>query len=307
MRFSIIGAGAVGGYFGAKLQLAGEEVTFAVRERRYCELEKNSLRLSSKDGTVELKVHAIRKVDEIEECDVVIVAVKNYSLDQVLESVSYLADNGARVLTLMNGVEQFQKIRSKVQDSKIIGGVCHMESTLEHGTIVQTGITPRIILGSPSHEGMNFASEVASAFRKAKVETMLSERIITEIWKKFIFITALSTSTCIARAPIGPIIANPYSRKALEQVLDEIVSVAKALEPSLPGTVREEIMNQLQNLPVSMTASMERDLQQGRPLEVENLQGYLVRGAEELGMTVPALAACYGLLKLRETGNIDRS
>lgn len=308
MKFAIIGAGAVGGYFGAKLQAGGEDVAFLVTQRRYSELEKKGLKVVGTEGTIKLKkVQAVRKVQEIENCDVAIIAVKNYSLDQeLLESIGYLANRGAKVLTLLNGVEQFEKIRAKVADSKIVGGVCHLESTLDDGLIVQTGITPRIIFGSPSQEGMNSASEVASAFRKAaKIETALSESIVVEVWKKFIFITALSTVTCLARAPIGPIIANSFSVKALEEVVSEIVSVAKVLEMDLSEAIAEETLNQLQSLPETMTASMERDLERGRPLEVENLQGYLVRKAKELCISVPALEVCYGVLKVREHGKIS--
>ncbi|MGI0079319.1 MAG: ketopantoate reductase family protein [Nitrososphaerales archaeon] len=305
MKFVVIGAGAVGGYFGAKLQAGGEDVRFLVREGRHAELEQNGLRVLATEGMIELKAHAVRRVEEIENCDIVIVAVKNYNLDEVLQSVSYLTNHGANVLTLMNGVEQFGKIRTLVSDKQIVGGVCHLESTFDHGLILQTGITPLVILGSPSPEGMASASEVASAFRRAKIKTVLSERIIADVWKKFIFITALSTVTSMTRSPIGPIITNDYSRKVLNRVVDEIASVAIALVPELPQTVSKELLEQIERLPQSMTSSMERDLERGRPLEVENLQGYLVRKAQQLGVPVPTVTVCYNILKLREHGQVD--
>lgn len=307
LKFTIIGAGAVGGYFGSKLQLGGEDVTFLVTERRYSELQKNGLKVKNTEGMSELKVRAVRTVEEIENCEVTIVTVKNYSLNQVLKNIVYLVDCGAKVLTLMNGVEQFEKIRSEVGDKKIVGGVCHLESTLDNGMIIQTGITPQVILGSPSKDGMAYASEVASAFQRAKIKALLSEEIISEVWKKLIFITALSTVTCLTRSPVGPIIENRESRTALGEIVDEIISVGRILGPNLGEGVAGEIMDQIESLPYNMAASMERDLERGRPLEVENLQGYLVRKAEMYDIRVPALTVCYGLLKLKERGNIRKA
>ncbi|MGI0078731.1 MAG: ketopantoate reductase C-terminal domain-containing protein, partial [Nitrososphaerales archaeon] len=137
--------------------------------------------------------------------------------------------------------------------------------------------------------------------------TVLSERIIADVWKKFIFITALSTVTSITRSPIGPILTNKYSRKVLNELVDEIVSVATSLVPELGQTVSKEMLEQIEGLPPSMTSSMERDLELGRPLEVENLQGYLIRKAQQLGLLVPTMAVCYNFLKLREQGQVDKS
>ena len=304
VKFALIGAGAVGGYFGSKLKLSGEDVTFLVRSRRHTELEKHGLHIQTAEGEFQLKVRSVTESGTLGRCDCVIVAVKNFDLGSVIETVGYLGSQGAKILSLMNGVEQFEKIRSVVPDRQIVGGVCHLESTLENGVIMQKGIEPSVILGSPSPEGQDSARLVGEMFRKAGVNTNLSEDIVIEVWRKFIFINLLSSLTCLAHCPIGPILENTNSQELFVGLMQEVMSFAAKINSRLSSLSSREITQQIKHLPYNMTSSMERDLEMGRPLEVENIQGYVVRKAKELRLPIPFTNVSYDVLKLREHGPI---
>ena len=234
-----------------------------------------------------------------------LIAVKNYSLSEAIESVRNLSQRGAYVVSFLNGIEQMEHIRRTVPDEKIAGGVLHLQATLDGQKIVQQGLEASIILGSPSKRPHAFVQSLSETFANAVLKTSVSENILADMWKKYIFITILSSLTGVCKAPIGPILQNEDTYSLFEEITSEVVLVAKAVLPDLSTLTVAQVRDQIKNLPENMTASMARDLERGLPTEVEYIQGYLVKKAKQLGLSVPATTFCYRVLKLREKGPVN--
>ena len=304
----------MGGFLGSKLISAGNDVAFLVRAMRREQLKREGLRVvyqadsqdrPVKDGAGELRfeVNAVTDASEINECEALIVAVKNFSLGEVMDAIRVLTASGACVISFLNGVEQMEKIRAVVSDDeKIAGGVLHLEASLDGEHVVQRGISPSVILGSPAAKRELVVQALADCFSCAGVVAKVSEDILADLWQKYIFITILSSLTGVCMAPIGPILRNPSTNSLFEDVGAEVVDVAKKAYPNLTSVPLERFLNQIRNLPENMTASLARDMRRGLPTEVEYIQGYLLRRAKELGLKVPATEFCYKILKLYEKG-----
>lgn len=305
MNFVIIGAGAVGGFLGARLQNSGNKVTFLVRRKRYEQLRDEGLIVQSEGKVMRLPVKAITDPSEVDQCDVLLIAVKSYSLSEVIESVRNLSQRGAYVVSFLNGIEQMERIRSTVPDEKIAGGVIHLQAMFDGQKVIQQGLEASIILGSLSKRPHAFVQSISETFANAQLKTSVSENILLDLWKKYIFITILSSLTGVCNAPIGPILQNKDTYYLFEEIASEAVSVAKAVLSDMSPPTIAQVCDQINNLPENMTASMARDLERGLPTEVEYIQGYMVKKAKQLGLSVPATTFCYRVLKLREKGPVN--
>ena len=298
MRFVIIGAGAVGGYLGGRLLQSGHGVTFLVRPARKAELEGRGLRIRSPLGDADLKVTAVTDAGPLPGCDVTLVAVKNFDLDSVLGSIGRLGKGGAKVVSVLNGVEHLDKISAVVGRAAIVGGPLHMEATLgERGEIVHKSVVPSIALGSLVGPAET-ARPVADALSSPGLKAELTADLLADFWKKSLFITAFSGMTALARRPIGDVMGDAYAASAVEEMVAEMIEIAHEVEPGTRGITEEAVMNRIRNMPPTMTSSMHHDLEKGLPLEVESIQGYMVRRGREKGLRSPALEACYAALRL---------
>ncbi len=211
------------------------------------------------------------------------------------------------MVSFLNGIEQIEQIRRFVPDERIAGGVLHLQATFDGEKILQEGLEPSVILSSPGKKRQAVVQSLYETFVKADLKVSVSDNIITDMWKKIIFITILSSLTGVCRAPIGPILMNQNTYLLFEDITSEVVRVAKAVHSDLSTLSMSQAQNQIKNLPEAMTASMARDIEQGLPTEVEYIQGYLVRKARKLELSVPTLAFCYRVLKLRENGPVTVS
>lgn len=306
MNITIIGAGAVGGFLGAKLQNSGNDVTFLVRKNRYEQLAREGLRIQSMGQNIRLSVKAVTDDSEINHSDALIVAVKNFGLNDVIKSIKNLSQRGAAVVSFLNGIEQIEEIRRFVPDERIAGGVLHVQASFDGEKIVQQGLEPAVILGSPSRKPQSAVQSLYEAFAKSGLKTSVSDDILVDMWKKYAFITILSSLTGACRSPIGPILRNQNTYSLFEEITAEVVLVAKTILSDTTLSV-SQTLNQIRSLPESMTASMARDMERGLPTEVEYIQGYLVKKAQELRLSVPTLTFCYKVLKLRENGPVTVS
>lgn len=298
LRFVVVGAGAVGGYLGGRLVQSGQSVAFLVRQTRKDQLDKNGLKIRSPLGDADLWVTAETDADAIGDCDVVVVAVKNFDLDSVLGSIARLSGGRAKVVSVLNGVEHLDKISSVVGRGAIVGGPLQIEATLgRDGEIVHKSVVPSLALGSLV--GMpEAAGPVAEAFRAAGVKADVSPSLLADFWKKNVFITAFSGITTLARAPIGTVMTDETAARVVEEMVTELVEIAWLVEPELRSLSPDDVMRRIRGMPPTMTSSMHQDLEKGLPLEVESIQGYMVRKGREKGVKAPALETCYATLRL---------
>lgn len=305
MRITVIGAGAVGGYFGGRMLEAGMDVTFLVREKRAEQLREKGLQIRSDLG--EAHLHNLRLAidpERIEACDLVIVAVKNYQLPVAIDSIRSLIAKGAKVLPLLNGVEHYDVLREAFGVEAVMGGMCQILAKLDQeGEVVQIGSVHDLSVG-PLHAGQEQLGQLLKeACIGASMRISYRDDILKQIWKKYAFITAFSGVTTASRLPIGELIGCEATQKVLHNVLSEMSELAAAKEVPLADGFADHTLGLMHKMLKESTSSMHQDLMNGLPLEVESLQGGAIRMAVACGLNLPTVSTLYGLIKPFEYGS----
>ncbi len=303
MKIGVIGAGAVGGYFGALLAQAGEDVTFLVREDRYRALQ-HGLTVKSVHGDLFLAEPKLAQSgEELSGCEVILLAVKQYHLEGVWNDLGMLAEGGAVLLPLLNGVRHMERLERDFGTTRVLGGSCHIETTLdETGAVVQTSDIRDIVYGVLGDEDSvdpqlgGVLDRLQEAFLRARIPAVRRVRIMRELWKKYVFLCAFSGMTAATRSTIGVVWREHSARVALAQMFGELIAVARAKGIDLQETFHTAMMERVAGLNPLMTSSMHRDLEKGRPLELDSLQGDLIAMAEECGIEAPVHRTVYAVL-----------
>jgi 2-dehydropantoate 2-reductase len=307
MKIVVVGAGGVGGYFGAQLVRGGHDVVFVARGAQLDAMSRNGLRVESAHAPVTLpQVTATAEISDIADADLVLVAVKLWDTEDVARRLRHLAEGGATVISLQNGVQKDETLRRWLPAESIMGGLCYISAAIsEPGVIVQDGSLARIVFGefgAPEEYRTARAVAIEKAFTAAGIVNEISADIDAEIWKKFIFLVALSSVTSVTRLPIGVLRANRDTRSILLQAMGEAVDVAHAHGVSVPADYASRQMEFIDTLPAEMTSSMLHDLVGGRRLELPWLGGGLVKLAEERGVDAPLTRTLVALLSPHADG-----
>ncbi|SDO74267.1 2-dehydropantoate 2-reductase [Paenibacillus sp. yr247] len=306
MKITVIGAGAVGGYFGARMMEAAIDVTFLVREKRAEQLQKTGLRIHSNFGETHLQnLQLATHPDDIKACDLVIVAVKNYQLPNAIDSIRPLVAKGAKVLPLLNGIEHYAVLKEALGVDAVMGGMCQIIATLnESGEIVQTGPVHDLFVGPLELGQENLGKLLREACAGANMSVTYREDILAQIWQKYAFITSFSGVTTASRLPIGELLACDAAKRVFHNALSEMSALAESKEVTLPKGFADYILAMMNKLPKESTSSMHQDLIKGLPLEVESLQGGALRMAAQSEINLPTISTIYGLIKPFEHGSI---
>lgn len=314
MRFAIVGSGAVGGYFGARLARAGHDVIFLARGAHLEALRQRGLEIRSPAG--DFTVHARAEADpaRVGPVDVVLLAVKTYDNATALPMVQALlaqtpspasSEGLPAVLPLQNGVDSPGQLASFVGERAVLGGVAFISTALAGpGLITQTGTHQRITLGEffgdtsrPSPRVLALRDALASAGIHA--EAVPDARV--PLWDKLIFLAPLAGLSGCSRLPLGPLWSSPASRETYLAAAAEVARVATAEGVAI--TQRQEPLERtVDALPPHVKASLLLDLESGKPIEVEALMGSVVRRGRAAGVATPVMATFYGLLKPHEHG-----
>lgn len=298
MKIAAIGTGGVGGYFGARLQQGGEDVSFLARGRHLAALKKDGLTLNSPLGAARLKVKVFERPAEIGPVDVVMFAVKLWDTESAAESLRPLLAGGGVVIPFQNGVESIDRLGKILPRASILGGSAYVASRIsEPGVIEHIGTMARLQFG-PVLPGQRPAAErFLSACKQAKINAELADDIVRANWEKFVFLVALSSATALARAPLGVVRADPDLRWLFEQAMRETWTVGRARGVKLADDFIETRMKFAETLPHEMKASMLHDLEAGGRLEAPWLCGAVARMARESGVDAPVNRAVYAALK----------
>ncbi len=304
MRIAIIGAGGVGGYFGARLAAAGEQVTFIARGAQLDAMRKDGLRVISPLG--DLAVHPVRAESDpatVGPVDLVLVAVKLWDTEAALHAARPLVGSATGVISLQNGVDAVDALTRSFGKAAVLGGVAHIAAVIEQpGVIRHTGTIARLTFGELDGSTSARAATFLAACRRARIEAFLSADIRQAIWEKFVFLVAVSGMTTLIRLGIGPIRSDPVTRAMLGEAMQEVAAVASSTGIVLPDDTVDRLMQFCDSLPPGMVSSMLGDLQRGNRLELEWLAGAVVRMGAELGVSTPVNRAIYGGLKLYADG-----
>lgn len=302
MRFAILGSGAVGGYYGAKLARAGHDVSFIARGAHLAAIRAAGLAVRSPAlGDFVVRAAAHEDPGAVGPVDVVVVAVKAYDNTTALPLAAPLLGPDTAILTLQNGVDSTREIAALYGEPAVIGGTTYVATALAApGVIEQTGTHRRIVFGEVFGDLPRLSPRVerlgaALAEADIQAEPVADGRV--PIWEKFIFLVALSGFTGAARLPIGPVWADPVTRRQFLAASREIEALARREGVNVAADVVDRIDGYVAGIPGSMRSSLLIDLCQGKRIEVEALQGAVVRRAAAAGLPVPVVETLYALLR----------
>ncbi len=289
MKIAIIGAGGVGGYFGALLAAAGEDVHFVVRSRTLRVLKQQGLRIESAVTPLHLpEVNATDDPASIGAADLVIFAVKLPDAKAAAGQVTPLLGPATIVVPFQNGVESAAMLAGAVPEAQIACGVAYIAASLrEPGVVVHGGQFARLRFGARDPAQAPALQAFADACQRAGVDGKCVGDIRREVWEKFVFLVGLSAMTAVTRKPIGVIRADPEMRETLRAVMRETYAVGRAEGVELPADFVDARVAFVDTLPETMQASMLHDLQAGRPLELPWLSGAVVRMGQRHGIDTP--------------------
>lgn len=308
MRIAIVGAGAVGGYYGALLARAGADVSFVARGAHRDAIRANGLRIIGVQGDFTVKVAADDDPARIGPVDVVIVAVKTYDNSTALPLVKALMHERTAVLTLQNGVDSAEDLARVVGEAAVIAGPTYIATAIDApGVIRQTGSHRRIVFG----EVFNPPAEVSPRVR-ALADLMLNADIHAEpvadaripLWEKFIYLAPFAAFTGAARLPIGAIWGDDISRAAFMDAVREVERVARASGINVAAAVTENIATYTGGIPPTTRSSLLIDLSVGKRIEVESLPGSVVRRGAAVGVETPMMRALYAVLRPYANGPV---
>jgi len=302
MRFAILGSGGVGGYYGARLSRAGHDVTFIARGAHLRVIRERGLTVrSSALGDFTVRAAAEEDPSRIGRVDVVLVAVKAYDNETALPLIAPMLGPDTSILTLQNGVDSVAELAARYGERPVIGGTTYVAAAIvEPGVIEQTGTHRRIVMGEVFGDPPRLSDRVRAigdALTSGDIEVETVDDCRVPIWEKFILLVSAAAFTGAARLPIGPLWADEDIRARLLDGCREIEAVARAegvpVAPDMIGRVRAYMTN----IPPTMRSSLLIDLSMGKRIEVEALQGAVVRRAARAGVPVPVISTLYAVLK----------
>ena len=303
MRWVVLGAGGVGGYFGGRLAQAGEEVWFVARGEHLAALRRGGLRVKSVAGDfVVAPARAVEDPAEAGVADAVLVAVKSWQTETAARMLLPSVGPETVVLSLQNGATAAEEIGAVVGMEHLVGGTCRIVAFLAGpGAVTHAGIDPTVVVGELDGRRSARVEAVAGAFDRCQgVAAVLSDDVQRDIWSKFLFIAAVSGVGAAARVSLDRCRAVPETRALLESAMREVEAVARARGVALAEDVVAATLRFVDGLPEGTTASMQRDVLDGRPSELEAQNGAVVRLGRALGVPTPAHEALYAVLAPQE-------
>lgn len=295
MRIAVFGAGAVGGYFGARLAQAGEEVIFIARGGHLEAIRQNGLFVESPLG--DFHIHPAQATDRPEEVgpvDVVLVGVKAWQVPEVAPKMGPLLGPETFIIPLENGVEAADQLAAVWGRERVLGGLCRIISTVAApGRIRHGGMEPYVAFGELDNRPSPRAERLRAAFERAGVRAEIPSDISVALWEKFLFIAPFAGLGAVTRAPVGVLRSVPQLRRMLEDAIGEAFAVGRARSVRLPDDAPARTLALIDGMPPEGTTSMQRDIAAGRPSELDYLVGAVVRLGEASGVATPLHAFMY--------------
>ncbi|HET7434171.1 MAG TPA: 2-dehydropantoate 2-reductase [Thermoanaerobaculia bacterium] len=298
MRFAIVGAGGVGGYFGGRLAQSGADVTFITRGATREALRTNGLRVDSIAGDFHLpRVN----VDPTGTFDAVLLCVKAWQIADAARSILPFLHDTTAVVPLENGIDAPETLIPIVGESRTLGGLCAIISfVVAPGHIKHAGAEPLVALGELDHRVSARAAAIRDAFVAASVKCEIPPDIRRSMWTKFLFIAPVSGIGAVTRVPIGAWRTTSESRDLCERMLREIIALANARGITLAEDAIAATLKRIDNLPYHSTASLQRDVIDGKPSELDAQLGAIVRMARESNVATPVTEVVYHALLPQE-------
>lgn len=307
MRIAVLGAGGVGGYYGAALARAGHQVELLARGEHLERIREEGLRVRTPEDAFTVSLRATDRSEELGPPDLAVVAVKAYSLPSVAPAASRLARLGAGVLPLLNGVEAAERLASLgVPREALLAGVTYISAVRpEPGLVERRSPFQRVLLGEPGGGASQRAEAAARAFREAGADARAVPDIQVELWRKLVFLASLAAVCGLGRVPVGRIRAAPGGTGILRRAVREAAAVARKAGVALPEDEEDRAMELLLGLPDDMLPSFVLDLEAGGPTELDVLSGTISRLGGELGVDTPVHDVAMAALSAAVAGGAE--
>lgn len=302
MRILVVGAGATGGYFGARLVQAGRDVTFLVRPGRAAALANRGLQVRSSAGDVAIAAPKTVTSDRLgSDYDLILLSCKAYDLDAAIGDISPAVTAGTSILPLLNGLRHIDVLVQRFSEAVVFGGQCVISTTLdEQGTIVHLNAVHSVTFGPRFAADLPAAKRAAVTFANAGFDVALSDAIMQAMWNKWIVLASMAGITSLMRAPIGVINRSPGGTGLILQLIGEVSSIAAKEGYAPASSYLDETRTFLTDTVTPQTSSMFRDIGHGARIEADHIIGDLLVRAESLGVACPVLLTVYTHLKAYE-------
>lgn len=298
MKIVIVGSGGVGGYFGARLARAGEDVTFVARGAHLQAIREHGMRVrSAVDGEWSVKASAVETLEGHAPADIVLLCVKSYDTEQAAELIRPVVGEHTAILSLQNGIDNEGKLASLYGNDRVLGGVAYIFSNIEAPGVIAHHQLGRIVFGRLDGQASDRATAFADACNRAGITAELSRDIRKTLWEKYVFLVALAGTTTVTRLPVAFIREVPETRKLWERQIDELLALAEADGAALDAEVKARCVKLLDSLAPGNYSSLYQDLMNGKRLELDALHGYATRLGENFSVPTPTLFAVYAALR----------
>jgi 2-dehydropantoate 2-reductase len=303
VRIVVMGSGGTGGYFGGKLARAGEDVTFVARGAHLAALRAHGLTVrSAMEGEWVVQAPAVERLDGLPAADMVLFCVKAFDTERAAEVIRPVVGPETGVLSMQNGVDNEDALARRLGAQHVLGGVARVFSTIASPGVVAHTLLGELEFGEMDGRESARARAFLAACRGAGVAAVLSDRIRTALWEKYVFLTTHSAMTALTRQPAGVLRELPETRRMYRLLLEEMAALARAEQAGLDEPIVDRVMQMLDRLGPGALTSLYHDLVHGRRLEIESLQGHAVRVGERHGIATPMLFATYALLRPARDG-----
>jgi len=292
----IVGAGAVGGYFGGLLSRAGSDVTFLVRPRTYAQISKNGLEVKSIDGDFLVHPPVVQSVAEIDSADLIVLAVKCYDVPEVLRAVEPLVKGGAILLTLQNGISSEDEILHYFNSDCVVAGVAYITSKRLAPGLIEHSENGIIALGELSGEKSDRAAAIHDLFSSTGISCFLKGNIRQAKWEKLCWNATFNPLSVILDAPVSLVLETPSLLERVKDGIREVAAVAKAEGITVHPEIVENTLAETRPIGAFYT-SMYEDVKQGKPTEIDFLNGEVIRRGEKMGVPTPTHQLLFALIK----------
>ncbi len=294
MRILVVGAGSVGGFFGARLAAAGRDVTFLVRAGRAAQLRKDGLRIVSPHGDLTLVPKLVLATEIDGPYDLVLLAVKSYGLDGAINDCAPAVGPQTMVLPILNGMRHLDALVARFGEDAVLGGSTRLSTDLDtEGRILQLGDFNDLFFGERSGSVTPRIEALRDTLSNAGFDAILSSDIIAFMWRKWTMLAASGAITCLLRGSIGNIVAAPYGRDTAVAIIEECAAIARAAGHPMSDEAMQFTHEYLTRPGSPFTASMYRDLQKGAAVEADQILGDLLAHGNAHGVEAPLTRAAY--------------
>lgn len=297
MKILVLGAGGIGGYYGARIHAAGGDVTFLVRPGRAAQLRANGLKLTSPLGDLQIAPKFVTAETLNATYDVIMVSCKAYDLESAMAAIAPAVGPNSVILPLLNGVKHIDTLVGRFGSERVLGGVALISVTLAaDGEIRHLNQLHRLVTGARTTPASPWLEPIAELFGRSGFDFTRSPNVEQAMWDKIVFLTSLAGATCLFRASVGTILQTPAGAGFINGILDECAKIAEAAGHALAAPQLAAFRNQLNEAGSALMASMLRDVEKGGATEADHILGDMVARGAALKVDAPLLRLAYSHL-----------